>query len=186
MPETLTNTPPTPTPTPVPLERVAKWEPILTSHGWTVHITHTPDRARLEATHPSGAAVMVTSGIAGRTTTGSTQMYALQSTDKPLPWFGVGKAALEAFIATRVMTGGRRRVTSKCQCRSRAGRPKVRYAAEVRAVRAVAEARRQRARTGQGETAECRTYRCPADDRVWHTSSRPAWHDEPGDSRLWG
>jgi hypothetical protein len=184
MPETLSEAPPAPKLT--PLERVTQWEPVLTSHGWTVHITYTPERARLEATHPSGAAVMVTSGIAGRTGSGSTQRYALQSTDKPLPWFGVGNGVLETFIATRILTGGKRRVTSKCQCRTKAGRPKVRYTTEVRAVRAMAEARRQRARNGQEETAECRAYRCPADDRAWHTSSQPVWHDEPGDSRLWG
>jgi hypothetical protein len=169
-----------------PRERVAKWEPLLRDHGWTVHVTHTDQRARLEATHPSGAVLMVTSGMAGRTMKGTTKLYVLQSDDRPAIWFGVRKAGLEEFIKTRILKGYKARVHSKCRCRTGSGRAKVRYLTEDRARKAIAEARQQRAREGQEATAECRAYRCPDDDRVWHASSRPVWRDAPGDSRLWG
>lgn len=185
MSETVPDAPPVPRLT--PRERVARWEPALTQHGWIVTVTHTDERARLEATHPSGAAVMVTSGRAGRQgANGTTKLYVLPGHHNVPAWIGVRRPGLEEFIRSRIVTGYRKRVQSKCQCLTRAGRRKVRYVTDARATHAMAEARRQRLEEGQpADTVECRTYRCPDDDRVWHVSSKRTWRDEPGDSPLW-
>lgn len=175
-----------PAPRLTPRERVAKWEPLLAAHGWAVQITHTDERARLEAEHPSGSTLMITSGRAGREgANGTTKLYVLPNTHARSGWLGVRRAGMEEFIRTQTVAGSRKRVPSKCQCRTGAGRPKVRYATLPRATRALEEARAQRAREGQADKAECRIYRCPDDDRVWHTSSRPVWRPAVGESPLW-
>ena len=169
-----------------PRERVAKWEPFLREHGWSLRIVHTDQRARLEAMHRSGAVVMVTSGSAGRTSSGHTKFYVLKPGDGPVAiWLGVRRTGFEEFVRSRVVSGYWNRVESKCQCRTGAGRRKVRYATKSRAKMAMADARRQRERDDEEETAECRTYRCPDDDRVWHMSSRRSWRKAAGESALW-
>jgi hypothetical protein len=184
MSETLIEAPSTPKLT--PRERVAQREPLLTEHGWTVHITATEQRARLEATHPSGAAVMVTSGQAGRASgSGNSRFYVLRPTDGPGVWLGVRLGGFEEFVRTLAVTKYKRRLDTKCQCRSGFGKSKTRYTTQMRAQKAMEEARRHRAREGETDGVECRTYRCPDDDRVWHTSSRPVWRKAPGGSQLW-
>jgi len=184
MPETLPEAPPAPRLS--PRERVAKWEPLLRDNDWTVHVSHTEQRARLEATHPSGATVMVTAGLAGRTTgSGRVQMYVLKPLGQlPQAWLAVKSGGFEEFARSRTV-GWSRRVPSKCRCRTGSGHRKVRHTTERRANNALLDTRIQSAVKGKDRRAECRAYRCPQDDRVWHLSSRPMWREAPGDSSLW-
>lgn len=183
MPETLPNTPPPPPAT--PHDRVAAYGPLLTENGWTIQIEHTAERARLDAEHPSGAAVMVTAGVAGRSGhDGRIRRYALHPGNvSPQPWLSVRGAWFEKFVRTRKTQG--RRVLSKCRCKTGDGHPKHRHPTERRATDVLLTARIRRAVSGQARRAECRVYRCPDDDRVWHLSSLPTWTPAPGDSVLW-
>jgi hypothetical protein len=178
--ETLPDAPPTPALP--PCERVAQWEPILRDNGWKVQTSHTDQRARLEASHLSGAAVMVTAGLAGRAVKGRVNLYVLPANSRH--WLCVKAGGAQSFATTQTVSGYRRWVETKCSCRTGAGRRKVRYATERRANDALLNTRIER-ELNDGRRAECRAYRCPDDDRVWHLSSRPSWRDAPGDSALW-
>lgn len=168
-----------------PRERVARWEPALTQHGWTVHVTATDTRARLDAFHPGGAAVMVTAGIAGRNGSSRVNLYALNPPAAGSnAWLAVKPTALEAFVISAQRVVGPR-VPSKCQCRTGAGRRKTRYATERRAKAALLDTAISRELHHRVRRAECRAYQCPTDDRVWHLSSRPVWRPAAGESPLW-
>lgn len=172
-----------------PRERVTPWEALLHQHGWTVDTTHTEQRVRIDATHPSGAAVMVTAGTAGRTASnGRSHFYVLETSLRQAPvWLSVRAPGLKEFAATRVVSGYKRRVESKCRCRTQAGNRKVSYATEARAKQVLVETRIQRALSRREDgKVEQRAYPCPMDDRAWHLSSKPSWRAAPSDSALWG
>lgn len=183
MSEALTEQPAPPALT--PHERVTHWEPALTQHGWTVSITATHTRARLDAFHPGGAAVMVTAGIAGRAGSSRVNLYALNPPSVGRQsWLGVKASVLEEFVRSPKTVSGRH-IPSKCHCRSSAGRRKTRYATERLAKAALLDTVISRELHHQARRAECRAYQCPTDDRVWHLSSRPVWRETPGESPLW-
>ncbi|MFM9373213.1 hypothetical protein [Streptomyces sp. Da 82-17] len=182
MPETVAATPPVPV-----LDRVTAYQPLLDQHGWASTLTHTATRARLEAVHADGAAVMVTAGSAGRTRSGTRpHLYVLRAPDRRglQQWRGVTEHAFTVFVETRRPVPSSR-IHSKCRCRTHDGRPKLRYATEQRARAVLVEAQIQRVLRSQARRAERRAYRCPDDDRVWHLSSRPQWTPRAGESPLW-
>lgn len=149
-----------------PRDKVTPYEPPLAAAGWQIHLTANRDRARLEAAHPSGAALMITA-VRGRR---GVHHYVLPAAGTPR-WLAVGRAAVEPFTHDpRLLPGTARHIPRTwCRCPKRGRYPTESHAAaallDVKINKALRETRTARERT---------TYRCPHDDRVWHlTSSAP-------------
>lgn len=144
-------------------EKVARYEPLLTEAGWQLHLTSNRNRARLEATHPSAAAIMITA-VRGRR---GVHHYVLHAQDPP-GWFAVSRTALESFAHHLRLPpeAPRRKPRTKCRCAKRGTYPTRSRATaallDVKVNKTLRESRKARERT---------VYRCPHDDRAWHLTS---------------
>lgn len=161
-----------------PVDRVSRSREVLVRNGWTVEIAGHPLRARLEATHPSGAAVMITADM--RRPDDRIKMYLLRPPGRG-HWqrLRAGMLPLAAERPERCgVTMGR--PESKCRC------GKAKYPTAIRAAEELDRARAKRLAKGQQRT-EKRYYRCEYDDRAWHlTSMEDDWEPEIPLAGAWG
>ncbi|MEU9208523.1 hypothetical protein AB0D27_11355 [Streptomyces sp. NPDC048415] len=154
-----------------PKQMLKPYVPILHRAGWRVRFTADEHRARIEAFHPDGAAVMLTA-VPER----GTLAYVLYaSTDYAPPWLATSPAAIEHFAQHRKLPPGGRRIKpgSKCDCGK-----KGRFPTEAWAKKALTDIRIKRALSQRRQGAERRAYRCPHDDRVWHLTHTRKWYSE--------
>lgn len=162
------STPPS-TPPSTPRERIAQFEPMLRRTGWQVRFHATDDRARIEASHVDGSAVMVTVGRGRR------KYFLLERAGTGTPyWLSVNLSVLEHFAEHRQLPpegAAVRRPTPKCQCGKSGMYPTEQYAKD-----AIVEVTVRRVLHEKGRQSERRVYRCPDDDRVWHITSRARWY----------
>lgn len=152
----------------VPLEeRLVAFQRMLEKSGWKLVLTSHPLRARLEAFHPFGATVMITadSRRPGHCRKINIYFLGLGATT----WRKCGKKYLEYVIAYAKKPRRTHfpRVESKCRCNK-----KGRYPTQAAAT-AVSD---EIARLNRGEL---RAYRCDADDRVWHLTSKLVGYADP-------
>ncbi|MFJ1742432.1 hypothetical protein ACIOG4_27635 [Streptomyces microflavus] len=147
-----------------PRERIAPYEPMLREKGWRVAVSEHPLRARLEGFHPSGTVLMITSDTRRRHRPSTPMMYVLQPDEDV--WRRVRSADLEYFAGNLVLASGSRFlvVGSKCRC------SKARFTTEAAAAVRLAEIA---ASAPSDAVRPVRHYRCDADDRVWHLTSKP-------------
>ncbi|MEV1042368.1 hypothetical protein AB0J01_38000 [Streptomyces sp. NPDC050204] len=144
-----------------PGERVAPFVPLLQAQGWRTEITDHALRARLEAFHPCGAVIMITADTRRRASTG---LYVLRPTEGN--WRKIHTSTLTHFARTLTLPPEGRFpiVPSKCRCL------KASFPTGATAAARLAEI----AATAAPDTARpVRHYRCDADDRVWHLTSKP-------------
>jgi hypothetical protein len=162
--------PPAPRPPlPGPGEQVAAHRRPLERAGWRVEVFDHPLRGRLEAFHPRGATVMLT---ADRRRSGDPRTvigYLLPPGARR--WVRTDLDALAHFaVHLRLPPGaGCRRIATKCRC------DKVRYPTLAAAAAALGTI----APTRTGHHHERRCYRCEADDRVWHLTSKFVGYVDP-------
>ncbi|MFD7631520.1 hypothetical protein ACFV7Q_36860 [Streptomyces sp. NPDC059851] len=149
--------------------KVASSGPVLEGEGWQVEISVHPLRTRLEAFHTSGAVVMITADSRRRTKSGSARGYFL-----PAPGVGAWRRLrvgdLPHFARHLSLPPGAPEHLasgSKCRC------GKVKYPTAARAAAALDEVSALRAAEAGPRPPETRYYRCEADDRVWHLTSKP-------------
>ncbi|HEY6117378.1 MAG TPA: hypothetical protein VI172_15610 [Candidatus Dormibacteraeota bacterium] len=154
-----------------PHQRLTRIQSLADRSGWRVNLLRTAERARIEAFHPDGAAVMATA-VPDR----SVHAYVLHPAGQRTPrWLATTPSAAEYFIEHLRLPEGaaRRKPDSKCRCK-KAGR----FPTQAWAQRALTNILiNKELRQGRRAT-ERRVYRCPADDRVWHITSRRAWHPD--------
>lgn len=163
------------TPEPLQHERLIRFQSLADRAGWRVSFVRTADRARIEA-FLEGAAVMATA-MPGR----SVHAYVLHPAGNRTPrWLATTPSAAEHFLEHLRLPqdAGRRRPDIKCQCKKEG-----RYPTEAWAKRALTNILiNKELRQGRRAT-ERRVYRCPADDRVWHITSRRTWQPNKKGSR---
>ncbi|MFF9786346.1 hypothetical protein [Streptomyces nigrescens] len=154
-----------------PGEQVAVYERLLRQAGWRVEIYSHPMRGRLEAFHSSGAAVMITLDrrrhIKDRN---RSNVYVLAPPGSG-QWRRTRVPSLEFFALHRRLPPGARSMSvgTKCRC------GKERYPTLAAASAGLNEVAPKR---GRGRH-ERRCYRCEADDRVWHLTSKLAGYVRP-------
>jgi hypothetical protein len=154
-----------------PGEQVAVYEPLLRRAGWRVDIFSHPLRGRLEAFHSSGAAVMITvDRRRHKRDRNRGNLYVLFAPGSG-QWQRTPIAALEHFAVHRTLPPGvrHRTVDSKCCC-GKSCYPTLAAASAVLNEAAPKRGRRRR---------EHRCYRCEADDRVWHLTSKLTGYVRP-------
>ncbi|MDX2296631.1 MULTISPECIES: hypothetical protein [Streptomyces] len=158
-----------------PGERIAPFGPVLAEAGWKVETTVHPLRARLEAFHSSGAVVMITSDVRS-SKRGGVRAYFLRRPGvgwwrrlrtADLPYFAE-HADLPPSAPEQPLVG-----TSKCRC------GKVQHPTAARAAAALEDITTVRAAQPDSRPPETRSYRCEADDRVWHLTSKPTGYTHP-------
>ncbi|MFI7089487.1 hypothetical protein ACIBUR_38615 [Streptomyces anulatus] len=137
---------------------------MLREKGWRVAVAEHPLRARLEGFHVSGTVVMITSDTRRRHRPSTPMVYVLQPDENV--WRRIRSADLEYFAGNLVLPSGSRFlvVGSKCRCR------KARFTTEAAAAARLAEIA---ASAPSDAVRPVRHYRCDADDRVWHLTSKP-------------
>jgi hypothetical protein len=151
----------------VPLQRLAPYQVLIERAGWRLQTDTAGGRARVEGFHPSGAAALVTAGRDG-----VVKAYVLPAARKNTPcWSEIHPMALAHWLRHRTLTESDvpRRPRSRCACRKR------RYPSEAYAARSLVDATIRRVVKRHGRQKECRAYRCPDDDLVWHLTSLPEW-----------
>lgn len=148
--------------------RLSPYQSLIDRAGWKLRAAVTEKRARIEAFHPSGAAVMVTAAL-GR----HVNVYVLPAAEKNIPsWRVIHRTDLEIFLSTRSI---RSPYTPTCLCNC----DKRRYPTEDYAKTAKFEVNLRRVVKEHGAMGERRAYRCEDDDRVWHLTSRASWRKRP-------
>ncbi|MFH8483173.1 hypothetical protein [Streptomyces sp. NPDC018055] len=153
-----------------PADKVAIYEPLLTQAGWQVEVFRHEVRGRLEAFHPSGSVIMITSDPRRARGT-KVCLYMLLPGDKR--WCRCAISYL-GYVAVhgRTPEGVKPKVVvdSRCDCGKEGVFPTL--ATADAGILKINEGR------GEDEQRELRSYRCPADDRVWHhTSKLESWED---------
>lgn len=159
--------PPGPQPGQTPLQRLAPHQQRIERAGWRLQTDTIGQRARIEAFHPSGAVTLLTADCEG-----PVKAYVLPATDKGTPsWSEIHPMGLAHWLRHRALTESDipRRPLSRCTCRKR------RYPSEAYAARTLVDATIRRVVKRHGRQKECRAYRCPDDDLVWHLTSLPEW-----------
>jgi hypothetical protein len=154
-----------------PGKQVAAYGPLLRRAGWRVDILSHPLRSRLEAFHSSGAAIMITVDRRRHVKDRNRpNLYVLLAPGAG-QWQRTRIASLDYFAAHRTLPPGvrSRPVDSKCCC-GKARYPTLVAASAVLSKMAPTRGHRRRER---------RCYRCEADDRVWHLTSKPAGYVRP-------
>lgn len=152
----------------VPELRLSPYQSLIDRAGWKLRAAVTEQRARIEAFHPSGAAVMVTAARGRRI-----YVYVLPAAEKNIPsWRVIHRADLERFLRTRNISGPHT-PTCLCSCDKR------RYPTEAYAKTTKFEVNLRRVVREHGAMGERRAYRCEDDDRVWHLTSRASWSKRP-------
>jgi hypothetical protein len=144
-------------------ERLVKYQEIVDRADWAMSFTHTEDRARVEAFHADGAALMVTIARSRK----GVRAYML--TPASAWWRQIPLSAVEAFVARLEIPleiARRPPVGSACVCK------KEKYPTRDRAVATVTDITIKRVIKRHGTQVERRAYRCPSDDRTWHITSR--------------
>ena len=167
--------PPDPAPEPdpepavdAPLEaRLRPYQSLLDQAGWKTRSAADEQRARIDAFHPDGAAVMVTV-VRGR----KTNAYVLPAAQKKTPrWRAINAGDLEVFLTRRQVIAPRI-PTSQCDCGKR------RYPTEALASAAIVDVTIRRVLKQHRSQSERRAYRCPDDDRVWHLTHIAKWYGD--------
>lgn len=163
-----------------PGERLLPYQDLLQAQGWTIRLKYIGHRARLEAFHPDGAAVMAT---AVRDTGGQRRrnaFYVLHAPEQGVEfWIAVRKPAFEHFAASRSLPVGTRtvKVPSRCRC------GKTQFATHRRGKDVMHQVQDRQSEAGEGQPVG-RVYRCPDDDRSWHLTRSPRWNG-PQPQVLW-
>ncbi|MFD4392641.1 hypothetical protein [Streptomyces sp. NPDC058495] len=143
---------------------------MLEEAGWRVETDVHTVRARLEAFHPSGAVVMITSDVRS-SVHGKIRAYFLRPPGTGW-WRRLRTRDVEHFAQhvslppgapDQPLVGGR---SSKCRC------GKMQYPTAARAAAALEDVAVVRSAEEEGRPPETRYYRCEADDRVWHLTSK--------------
>ncbi|WP_432169083.1 hypothetical protein [Streptomyces sp. 1222.5] len=152
-----------------PEQRLIRFQALIDRAGWKMSFVFDADSARIEAFHPSRAAVMVTAK-AGRDAVYS---YVLIPKARGVPrWQVVRHAAIEHFLTHQTLPSGTRsfRVANLCHCTKQGRFPTEAYAK-------LARTDIQIRNTGRGRppAPEGRVYRCPTDQRVWHVTRLARW-----------
>lgn len=154
---------------PTPGELLVGYAPMLEAAGWETEYSDHPLRARLEAYHPTGAEVMITADLRRPPHAKRRHIYVLDAPGTGR-WVRIPLIYLEYYARHRVLPPGAKASVfrrTKCTC------DKSRYPTRRAARRALDEVR---ARVGRTER---RLYRCEADDRVWHLTSKAEGYTDP-------
>ncbi|MFJ9900527.1 hypothetical protein ACIQPR_45090 [Streptomyces sp. NPDC091280] len=140
-----------------------KYRAMIDCAGWAMSSTHTEDRARIEAFHTNGAAIMIT--ISPGRNKGA-RAYML--TPGWAWWRKIPLPAVEAFVTRLEIPPKAKRppVGSPCTCE------KVKYPTRDRAMDTLTDITIKRVIKRNGVQSERSAYRCPCDDRVWHVTSQ--------------
>jgi hypothetical protein len=159
---------PRPPALPTPAERIAPYTALFEAAGWRTETYTHRVRARVEAFHPSGVAAMVTVDLRRKKQTAT--VYALSAGH--IRWARVRPAHVDHYIQHARLPDGaklaplRSRNVSKCRCHKKS------YATRQRAEMILAQVRERRLESGEERDPETRVYRCEADDRAWHLTSK--------------
>ncbi|MFF8410600.1 hypothetical protein [Streptomyces omiyaensis] len=154
-----------------PRDRITRLGAVFEEAGWTVETAVHPVRIRLEAFHPSGAVVMLTSDLRS-TRQGKVRAYYLRPPG--LGWWRRLRGRDVEYCAQHIGPPpdapdhplSNSRSSSKCRC------GKVQHPTKARAAAALEDVGAVRAATDRARAPEARYYRCEADDRVWHLTSK--------------
>ncbi|MFF8406931.1 hypothetical protein ACF06P_35550 [Streptomyces sp. NPDC015684] len=153
-----------------PEQRLIRFQALVDQAGWKMSFVFDGDSARIEAFHPSRAAVMVTAR-AGRDRVNA---YVLPPAVRDLPrWLSVRAASVEFFLTHLTLPPGQRHhpVTWLCKCPKTGRFPTESWAKHFMTDIAIHEGlRRYRG------SALRRAYLCPDDNRVWHVTRRKKWY----------
>ncbi|MFE2469738.1 hypothetical protein [Streptomyces mirabilis] len=156
---------------PSPHERLVRYQSIIDRSGWKVSFVRGDERARIEAFHPSGAAVMATAK-AGRD---CVNLYVLAAAPtEGVRWLHVSAGSFTYFLEHVALPEGTAgmRVPFLCRC-AKSGR----YPTEACARAVMVDVTIRRVLKRHSVQGERRAYRCPDDDRVWHLTRRAKWYD---------
>ncbi|MET9122988.1 hypothetical protein [Streptomyces sp. NPDC004528] len=153
-----------------PEQRLIRFQSLVDRAGWRPSFTFDDERARLEAFHPSRAAVMFTARF-GRDRVNA---YILRPADVGMPrWKSVGTTAVAHFLTHQTLPDGVRPhpVAKLCKCAKKGRFPTEEYAKIART-----ELQLRNRRNGL-PAVEGRVYRCPHDQRIWHVTRRSHWNN---------
>ena len=158
-----------PRPVPPPGKQVAAYKKRLEQAGWQTKLFTHPLRGRLEGFHPSGAAVMLTADR--RRTSAPRKVIPYLLPPGKTRWYKTDLASLEDFIVCLKLPPRAKNILvgTKCHC------PKIRYPTLAAAAAAINVA----TSTQITQRAARRCYRCEADDRVWHLTSKLSGYVHP-------
>ncbi|MET8826962.1 hypothetical protein ABZX40_04940 [Streptomyces sp. NPDC004610] len=144
-----------------PRERLVPYQSLVDRAGWRLRFTGDAAQARVEAFHPSRAAVMVTARVDRK----ALHAYVLEPGAKGVPrWRLASPGHVEYFLAHRMLPPGaqQRRVEKRCHC-PKGGYPTDSWAKVVRTNLQIKNLYRRGLPAIEGKV-----YRCPDDPRVWH------------------
>ncbi|MFF5393299.1 hypothetical protein ACFY5H_34180 [Streptomyces sp. NPDC013012] len=150
-------------------DSIAQLGTVLAKAGWRIETSTHPARVRLEAFHSCGAVVMITSDVRSAAN-GKARVYYLHPPGLG-PWRRLRACDVE-HLAQHISlpTGAPEHILgrheSKCHCK------KMRYPTQARAAAVLQEVGAIRATQDSTRAPEARYYRCEADDRVWHLTSK--------------
>ncbi|MFK0172625.1 hypothetical protein ACIQU5_27895 [Streptomyces sp. NPDC090306] len=161
-----------------PEQVVAGYRDAMRKAGWHIEAETSDHRARLEARRRDGADInLMVTHVRDRGV--NTYVLPAARLGKPPVWLAVNKTDFAHAVHHRALPHAYSGtpVFSKCRC------GKFRAPNEFWALQALLRTRIRRHLKHQEKRRERRVYRCEADDRVWHLTSKPSWK---GGTPGWG